>query len=136
LTKSTNEVTVTFRIPVFSDYGITKVEKFKGNSTVTFSEYVLHCFYKKNFTEKERIKYGIKDNATIFIYVSPIELNSVYGSYEFDSDIVVGKSKMELKLFDRTYFLTQIDVLEPVNVSGNIYSMAFQLRATNKENIY
>lgn len=96
-----------------------------------------HAFYQRNISDKTREKYGIANDVTALIYISPIEYKRKMGTYVPDSKLMVNKANLRVNFLGGYYSVNQIVVHEPIESGGVQYCFGIELRLVNavKQNV-
>lgn len=91
--------------------------------------YELPCLYQRNISDKERSKYGISNDVSARIYVSPLSLEKVTGYKIFTPEIRKVKGRIQCEIFDEKFMVDQIIDLEPLPMTeGGTLVLAYELR--------
>ncbi len=89
-----------------------------------YTDYTVHCYYKRQIPAGERTKYGISADTKGILYISPIELKRLMGTEVLD------KNKTNIILFDVEYGIEQLIYLEPLY--DTYVSAMLELKSANK----
>lgn len=57
---------------------------FTGDSVRTEVSNTFKCLYRRKFTPAQRTKFGLKSDISCVVFVSPKDIEKVYGSYKVD----------------------------------------------------
>lgn len=121
---------VLFEIPAVTS--VNKFTDFTGegnrNFTAPATTYNFHCAYKRNLTDKFRTSYGIDDDITAIIYLSPLEVKKFTGTKEFIASVKVNTQKVRITLFGVVYRIKRYIELEPMKVGTDMLSLAYEFR--------
>ena len=130
-----NPSTVTFKFIKITSTG--KYTDFTGDSQREVEKYVvLKCFYMRNISDKQREKFGVKEEVTDIVYISPIELKNKYGSMTFPDYVRKSYSQIAVEFLGKHYEIDSIRDLEPMHNGKEYICLAYQvnLRATTGNN--
>lgn len=114
------------------DYAGDKLAAFKGEGVRTVSSSVeMKCLYKKNISEIERQKYGLSQEVTAMVYISPLDLKAKTGSELFPGYTMGGYARMTVEFLGGYYEVQSITPLESQFDGKNYTCVAYQLNLKN-----
>ena len=90
----------------------------------------------RNISDKQREKFGVKEEVTDIVYISPIELKNKYGSMTFPDYVRKSYSQIAVEFLGKHYEIESIRDLEPMHNGKEYICLAYQvnLRATTGNN--
>ena len=89
--------------------------------------YELHCLYQRYLNDKQREKAGVVEDVDLSIFISPLELEAVTGSFDFPENVRSSYSGMTVILFGKHHEIESIRDLEPQQSNGRDTCVAFQI---------
>jgi hypothetical protein len=128
-----NPASVTIQIPKITAFST--FTDFTGDSAEDFAknEYVVKCLYTRNISQKDRDRYGISEEVSTRVFISPLDLKKVYGEYRFTEEIMACKNTIRCIFLGVTYEVFQIVELEPMVIQGKDVSIAIELRLKKRK---
>lgn len=99
------------------------IKDFLGANTQNLTANVLPCLFEYNKDSTERDKIGLSDTGSASIYLSPLQLEPLYGDYKFDF------RNIKVVLLGHLYIVEKIDYLH------NIFDSCIAVEFTCKEDI-
>jgi len=101
---------------------------FTGDSTRSVDkEVILNCFYQRYLNDKQREKGGVGELVTMSIFISPLELERKYGTFDFPDYVRNSYSKIAIQFLGKHLEIESIRDLEPQQVFGKVTCVAYQI---------
>jgi len=88
----------------------------------------LKCYYEKNISPKKREKFGIADEISAIVYVSPKELYEKTGKYRLSNLIMKKATGIKVTFDSRNYSLEEIIDKENTDNESSEFSIGIELR--------
>lgn len=100
------------------DAGATSFQRFVGESSRTYTDYPIKCLWDRNFSPYQREKYGISEDVTGAVYLSPKMVKKKLGYWKLD------------KLKTKISFNGENFIVDELNFLGEMYNscIAIELR--------
>ena len=106
----------------------TSFAKFTGDGNRSVSTTViLKCFYMRNISDKQREKFGVNQDVTAIVYVSPLELEKKFGSITLPDYVRKSYSQLKISFLEKNYEIDSIIDLEPMHDGTQEICLAYQI---------
>lgn len=91
-----------------SDADEADFDSFVGDSPRSENEYSFNCLYQKVVNPRQRERLGLPDTVDGIIYLSPLQLVPVFGTFR------INKNTTSVKFEEREQVIENITILEPI----------------------
>jgi hypothetical protein len=120
-------------LPVITS--INSFTDFTGDSIRDFdtNKIELKCLYDKTISDRDRDKYGIGEDITARVYISPLELKVKTNEYRFAPAIMAASAAILVNFQGEQFEVAQIIELEKQIYDGEELSLAIELRLKDKK---
>lgn len=126
VTSSCNPTTVTLKFIKLTSTG--DYTDFTGDSgREVDKEVVLSCFYTRSLSNKQRDKFGVSEDVTTILYISPIELKNKFGSDTLPEYVRRSYSQIAIEFLGKHHEIDSIKDLEPMQSDTGYVCLAYQI---------
>lgn len=101
---------------------------FTGDSQRAVDQEIrLKCRYQRYLNDKQREKAGVTEEVTMSVFISPLELEKKYASFDFPEYVRSSYSGIAVIIFNQHHEIESIRDLEPQQTLGRITCVAYQI---------
>lgn len=123
-------------IPEYDSDSVRSESEFTGEiKPIKQNSIKLHCFYNRTDSDIVRSKYGVSEEVTLVVFVSPIELEKKTGSTRFSERIMRNKQLVKVKFNGNEYFVQNILYKEEFPDANETMAIAIQLNLMEEESV-